>query len=356
MRQLRITLLGGFEASRPPGSPVRLSTKKALGLLAYLAYRPGTAFDREHLAALLWGDREDDRARNCLRQALFILRHALGNGSSRVLRVDRDTVGLDGAAVEVDVRSFERLTALRAAGAVREAVELYRGDLLDGFGLNEIPFEEWLRQERQRLRDVAADALARLLRWQREAGETDEAVVTGRRLLALEPWNESVHRALMRLLTTAGHPELALRQYARCAEVLRREFGVDVEPETQRLCESIRQLRMRADPPEDRTVAEDRARSRRPVAPVGVAEPTPAAEAIRNGASRVLVTAFGAPSPHPHPKVLGRRDVQTIHIQAAAHVARLNQTMVRNMRAVMRLQALRSRLGGRQDVSPASAP
>ena len=54
--------------------------------------------------------------------------------------------------------------------ALARAAALYQGDLLSGFSVNEPLFEEWLVPERERLRELALETLAKLLAQQRESG------------------------------------------------------------------------------------------------------------------------------------------------------------------------------------------
>jgi DNA-binding SARP family transcriptional activator len=109
--------------------------------------------------------------------------------------------------------SFERLVSERSPEALEQAIQLYRGDLLDGLTLQEPPFEEWLMAERERLRELALEALARLLAAQRAGGAAEAAVQTGLRLIALDPLQEVVHRTLMRLYVRVGRRGSALHQY-----------------------------------------------------------------------------------------------------------------------------------------------
>ena len=238
--RFRIALLGGFEVSDPSGVALRLATRKAQALLGYLGSRVGVEFERDKLAALLWGDREDDRARNSLRQTLFQLRRVTDRPGPQLLNITAHTASLNPAAVQVDVRAFELSAKSTLPGDLQEAAELYRGDLLDGLTVDEAPFDEWLLQERERLREVVTDALGRLLRLQRAEGHMDAAIRTCRRLLLLEPWQEPVHRTLMRLLIDTGQTGAALRQFQYCAEILRRDLGVEPEPQTRRVSEEIR--------------------------------------------------------------------------------------------------------------------
>jgi DNA-binding SARP family transcriptional activator len=246
-QRFRIAILGGFEVWNPAGLPVKLSTRKAQGLLAYLAARAGVECERDVLAGLFWGNRDDDHARNSLRQTLFLLRRMTCLAQPQLLNITNHTVAMDPLGVEIDVRAFEGSSRAGDPDALQQAADLYRGDLLDGFSLNEAPFEEWVLQERERLREVAVDALGRLLQWQRSQGRLEEAIRTGRRLLALEPWQEPVHRTLMRVLVQAGQPGAALRHYQQCEATLRRELGVEPEAETRMLCESIRSRHRIAD-------------------------------------------------------------------------------------------------------------
>ena len=80
---LRIQALGVPEAHLE-GMLLHFPTKKALALLLYLAVT-GTPQPREHLAALFWPDREDERARSTLRSTLRLLRQTLTSGYAAVI-------------------------------------------------------------------------------------------------------------------------------------------------------------------------------------------------------------------------------------------------------------------------------
>jgi len=141
--------------------------------------------------------------------------------------------------VAADVRAFEQGAGRGTREALEEAVALYQGDLLEGLTLQEPPFEEWLLAERLRLRELAQDALARLITQQRDAGAHDEAVQTALRLVALDPLQESVHRTLMRLYTQLGRRGAALRQYQHCVAALQRELRAEPDDETRALYQQI---------------------------------------------------------------------------------------------------------------------
>jgi DNA-binding SARP family transcriptional activator/pimeloyl-ACP methyl ester carboxylesterase len=255
MTRLRLSLLGGFEARLEPGAPLTFRTQKAQALLAFLAVPPGQVHRRDKLAALLWGAMRDEQARTSLRQALYDLRKNLGDAAG-VLRTEGETVSLDPTAVELDIATFTRTAGEGAPEALEQAALLYRGDLLEGFSVDEEPFEAWLIEERERLRDLAIEALARTLSHQRKTGALAAALRTARQLLAIDRLQEPVHRTLMRLHAQLGQRAAALRQYQQCVTVLQRELGVEPELETKQLYQEIlRQRTTAVGPPAGRAAS-----------------------------------------------------------------------------------------------------
>lgn len=119
------------------------------------------------------------------------------------------------------------------------AVDLYRGEFLEGLAFRGTPFEDWLMAERERLRELALETMARLLAQQRRAGATSQALRTALRLSALDPLQESVHRTLMRLYSELGRRGAALQQYQVCVETLQAELGIDPEEETRQLYQGL---------------------------------------------------------------------------------------------------------------------
>ena len=241
MAALILTLLGGFRLRAQSDRPVAVSSRKGQALLAYLGAHPGQPQARDKLTALLWPDADDRQARQSLRQTLFALRKVLAPVKKGLLRIDGDTVALDPVAVAADATSFERLVAKGTPEDLERAAALYRGDLLEGFAVKAGPFEDWLLAERERLRELAQDALGKLLARQASAEPVEPAIRTALRLLSLDPLQEGVHRTLMRLYVRQARRTAALRQYQVCVAVLQRELAVEPEEETRELYRQILQ-------------------------------------------------------------------------------------------------------------------
>src|SRR5262245_31263205 len=102
MARLTLSVLGGFEARLGLGPPLLLPAK-AQALLASLAIRPGQAHPRDKLAALLWGDIDDEHARSNLRHTLFDIRQAVRGASPAPLFTEGQTVALRLGALDTDV-------------------------------------------------------------------------------------------------------------------------------------------------------------------------------------------------------------------------------------------------------------
>jgi TolB-like protein len=236
MPRLALSLLGGFQARLEPDKPLDIVAKKTRGLLAYLALPPGRAHSRDKLMNLFWSDRGVDQARSSLRQALSQLGQAFGQEGATLLLKGRDTLALDSDATEVDAVLFEQIAGSEDRCDLRRAAALYRGELLEGFGIRDQVFETWLAGERRRYRELAISVFRRLAREEKGA----DALAAGQRLLALDPLQEEGHRLLMQLYFESGEIGPALRQYEICRDTLKQELNVTPSEETERLLRAIR--------------------------------------------------------------------------------------------------------------------
>ena len=243
MAHPHLCLLGGFDFAGDAAT-IPLLSRKVRAMVAYLALQSGHSQSREKLAALLWGGNSDAQARMNLRQALSAVRKAMhASGGGRFL-TDGDHISLNLDDLDFDVARFEALAAGSTPDQLEQALLVYRGDLLDGFGLKEEPFEDWLRVQRERLRAMAIAALDKLVAHYSATDDPASCVRAATRLLAMEPLREDIHRALMRAYAAQGRINLALKQYEHCRDVLQRELKLQPEPATRHLHGDLRTRRM----------------------------------------------------------------------------------------------------------------
>ena len=166
-RVLKISVLGRFQAHWDDGESVEISSRKALALLTYLAVERGPR-PREVLANLLWGDTGDNRARHNLRQALSKIRHCCDS----LIVASGDDLALDSSCI-ADVERFEALAGSDDPDELRECLDLYRGELLEGVNPREPEYAEWLAMARTRLRTRPAGwPIASDTHWSNRGGST----------------------------------------------------------------------------------------------------------------------------------------------------------------------------------------
>lgn len=254
MTVTELKLLGGFDLRLPDGSSIDLPGQKDRALLAILAVSRGVAFPREKLAALLWSDRAEQQARDSLKHALTNLRQCFPAGASQAIVADRSSVRLEPDALNTDIVQFERLVEAGTSSALEEASTLYRGDLLDGIGVRDPAFDGWLMTERRRLNRLYDEALTRLLRQLKAEGVGPRAAEVARRLVEIDPCHEEACRTLMAAEAEQGRNAQALKHFETLRDRLRSELGVEPEPETLDLYQSIRRRR-NATPPADQRVS-----------------------------------------------------------------------------------------------------
>jgi len=213
-----------------------LAQPKRLALLVYLAAADPPGFHRrDELVALFWPERDAGRARAALRKSLHHLRKSLG---AQALPGRGDEIRVDPDLVWSDVQAFRQ-----AAGGNRpiEALELYRGELLEGFHAADCPgFERWLAETRPKLQRTATSVALEAADVKVEAGSVREAADLARRAAALSPFDETVHRRVLGILDAMGDSAGALRFHTRFAERLAEELDVAPAPETEALVAEIR--------------------------------------------------------------------------------------------------------------------
>jgi hypothetical protein len=98
--------LAVFDGPRPLGGNAQ--QPRRLAILAVLARSGDRGVNRDRLAALLWGDVEEERARRNLNQALYALRQELG--AEDAILGTRD-LRLNPELIEVDLQAFETARA-----------------------------------------------------------------------------------------------------------------------------------------------------------------------------------------------------------------------------------------------------
>jgi DNA-binding SARP family transcriptional activator len=236
---IELRTLGSVDLRTTDGNEVTsvLAQPKRLALLAYLAMAaPGGFVRRDTLLAMFWPESDDERARASFRQAVRYLRRSLGEGV--LINRAEDELGIPLERFRCDAVAFrEALSRGDPAGAL----QLYQGDLLDGFFVADAPgFEEWLTAERVELRTAAAAAAWSLADTAEAEGDAAATRGWAARAVDLEPLDEAGVRRWIALLDRLGDRTAAVRAYEEFARRLRAELDLEPTPQTRALVAGIR--------------------------------------------------------------------------------------------------------------------
>lgn len=216
------------------GRPIHMDTRKAVAMLANLALTEQIQ-TRDSLAAFLWPEFDDRRAKAALRRTLSTLKSAVdGQG----LIITRETIGLQENKYWSDTAQFEQHIQ---AQEWDEAAALYNDEFMAGFSLRDtVTFDDWQLVQREALQRDFLAALEALSYQLQDQGDFTQAIDTTHTWLTLDPLREEAHRQLMLLFAQSGQRNRALSQFRDCVRVLDEELGVPPLPETTALYEAIR--------------------------------------------------------------------------------------------------------------------
>lgn len=202
----------------PTGRPVEFRTRKALGLLVFLAVE-GRTHLREALAELLWTRAGSQESRHSLANAISEIRRRLGRTA---VETAGDKVRLRGDAVELDL---QRLLAGEVLGnEVRGPLDV--DGFLEGFELPDaVGFAHWKEAQRARLIPAVRDALVVLIDRARRTGDFAGLGRLGERLSRFDELSEDGIRARMESRAFAGDRLGALRLYEKWRTDLEGHLG-----------------------------------------------------------------------------------------------------------------------------------
>ncbi|SPJ24558.1 AAA family ATPase [Palleronia abyssalis] len=257
-------LLGPFEIAAHGGRLTRFPTRRAQALLCVLLLEHGRSVSRERLCDMFWPNADAEGARASLRQELAVVRRAL-----RQIGVEPPESVQDGVRFTLCgcVCDILELQALDSAPSLDLLSALCRGPLCEGMVGPTEAFEDYVSSHRLRLSERAL-ALGLNLMERMALGKAEgDFVSTAKWVLELDPAQEVAHRALMSHYAKIGQAVLALRQYDLCREIMKTEFDIDPERETEALAARIRAGTQGG----EASAAVDTVTSRRPLAILAIA-------------------------------------------------------------------------------------
>jgi DNA-binding SARP family transcriptional activator len=263
---LHIQTFGPFRVWRGSQEigPHEWQRKKAQQMLALFLTNRDRWLLREQICDLLWPDEAPPDAEAQFKVTLNGLNTALE--PLRPPRVPTYYVRRQGGAyrfcppagISLDVVEFEALLAaagtLNAAtlpadltassgnpevatlySALTSAVQRHQGEYLSDW-----LYEDWARNERERLESRYMDAATRLASVLVSRNESSEAIRLCESVLTRDPGWEDAYCVLMRAYAMQGQRRMALSTYERCVRNLRECLDMEPLPSTVRIYEEVK--------------------------------------------------------------------------------------------------------------------
>ena len=213
------------------------SSRKMWLLLEYLLWNHGKPVPRDALLDLLWGDESAADPANSLKGLLFRVRAMFGkdglgfeNPKQVILYQNGSYFFNENISIELDTEAFEQ--HYRAAesmldhhdtclGHMLDALALYRGDFLPQNSGNRwiTPLNVYYHSRFLKLCTDAVDLM-------REDGRHEEIIQLCRHAIAIEPYDENLHRSLISALAATGSMHSAMQHYNYTTELFMNQFGV----------------------------------------------------------------------------------------------------------------------------------
>ncbi|MFQ5859130.1 MAG: tetratricopeptide repeat protein, partial [Anaerolineae bacterium] len=140
-----------------------------------------------------------------------------------------------------DVDAFQALieeaknteSADERASLYVKAIELARGNYLDEF------YSDWPFFQREELQRQLFEALAHLAEYYCQNGKAEDALPLYERIVADDPYQEEIHREIMRVHVELGQRAAAVKHYQKLKAFLEEDLDIDPMPETTALYEAI---------------------------------------------------------------------------------------------------------------------
>lgn len=241
MPNVDVITFGKLTLRQPMQTIATYPTKQVEALIGYLLLSSKRVHPRQTLIALLWPDVEIDKARHRFSVVLSRTRQLFArlntpfethfhSSREQIEVIDKRPFSLDrDRFVEKCHRAFRHSDSKQKESLLREALALYRGELLTGIDA------EWCLVEREALARMRLRVLGELMYGQQQLKQHEEAILFGNLILKEDPLREEVHQALMISYAELDRFTEFSRQFDQLKAMLWEELQTPPLPDTIRL-------------------------------------------------------------------------------------------------------------------------
>ncbi|MGP4018661.1 AfsR/SARP family transcriptional regulator [Saccharopolyspora sp. 5N708] len=218
---IRLTLLGGWEL-HANGEGVAMSSN-GQRLLAFLALRGRT--QRDYVAGVLWPESDDQSALANLRTTLWRVRQRI---QGAVISAQHEIELAPLVSLDVDglVAAGRYLVHQDSTDSPGDCAEIGR-DLAGHEPLLPGWYDDWVLTERERLQQLQVHALEVAAERLVQSRHLASALEIAQAATQVEPFRETAHCAVVKVLLQQANPAQAVRHYQRYERLLDQELGIE---------------------------------------------------------------------------------------------------------------------------------
>lgn len=240
---LRVQMLGELTLSlnETKISENQNRSKKMWALMAYLLYHRHRIVSRDELLDLLWGSGSGQNPVSAMKTALHRTRALMddlypGAGHDLILQKEGGYCWNTEIPMELDIDRFQELCQTPASSSEQqieswlEAMALYRGPFL-----THMSSELWVLPIATYYQSLYVQTAEKLIPLLERKGCLNQIADICHQILPTDPYNESIHRHLMRAKIDLGDQKDAMSIYEELSRKLSADFGVMPEESTRSL-------------------------------------------------------------------------------------------------------------------------
>lgn len=247
---LQISMLGGFSLSFDEGHSIDYRDNRSNKLwmvLAYLLTYREKQVTQDELIEILWGDEEIDNPANTLktlRHRLCTMLDGLGGISGKEMIHYNHGVYAWNNEIDciVDTDQFSTYCSLgdretdleQQLSYYLNAIEYYGGDFLP-----KLASELWVMSAHAYYHAEFLRVVKKCLTLLKDANRSYEMITVCQKAVAIEPYDETLHRELIQALVNTGAKQSALAHYEKVKEMFYHEFGIDLSDDLVELYKQI---------------------------------------------------------------------------------------------------------------------
>lgn len=245
---IQIKSLDDFEIKYDNKVLSPMKSKRAKALLCYLFFHQNKKINKHVLMNAFWGNSNSESAKNCLHVTIHHMRKYLANEipNTEIILFKNDKYSIS-SEIEIQMDSsifienwkrgkfIEDAQGLEAAlEYYQEAYMIYQKDFMDS-----ISQENWIEMERENLREIYLNILGKLSLYYFQQDKYMISLQVCKEALQKDNCLEEVHRRIMACYFSLKMRDKAIKQFFKCAKILKEELEIEPSKATLKLYKRI---------------------------------------------------------------------------------------------------------------------